>query len=181
MKHKIHPLILTALFTALIIIVTYIKIPIPPVPITLQTAVILLAAILLGKKYGTLSVILYTLLGLFGLPVFAGGSGGFGYIITPTFGYIIGFILSAFVCGFIAERNKNSFKMLLLSAFAGMAIIYICGMAYYFIIQSLWFQSEIDIKKFIISFFLLPLPKDIITCFIVSIIGKRLLSSIKLT
>lgn len=180
MKRNLYALILTALFTALIIIGTYIKIPIPPVPITLQTAVILLCGILLGKKYGTLSVILYTLLGLFGLPVFAGGGGGFGYVITPTFGYIIGFVVAAFVSGLIAEKNKKSYKTLLLSAFVGMAIIYACGMVYYCLIQSLWFHAAINVQKFILSFFLLPLPKDIITCFVIAFIGKRLSASIKL-
>lgn len=86
---KTNQMILSALFTALISIGAFIKIPIPVVPFTLQFLFTMLAGLLLGGRLGTLSVLVYILLGLVGLPVFTEG-GGLAYLLKPTFGYIIG-------------------------------------------------------------------------------------------
>ncbi len=162
-----------ALFAALIIVGTYIKIPIPPVPVTLQTMFVLLAGLTLGAKAGLAGVGLYTLLGLVGLPVFTGGAGGIGYALTPTFGYIIGFNIAAFVSG-LMTAGTPSYKRTLAASFVGMAVIYACGMLYYYLIQTLYMKNGVDFHKFILSFFLLPLPKDIVTCFVCATIAKRL-------
>lgn len=75
-----------------------------PVPITLQTFGVLLAGAVLGSKRGFLAVSLYLVVGLAGLPVFSGGGAGPGVFAGPSVGYLIGFPLAAFLCGFIVER-----------------------------------------------------------------------------
>ena len=96
-------LILAAIFTAVNVVCAQIQIPIAPVPISLATFAIFLTAGLLEHKYGSLSLIVYVLLGAIGVPVFAGFSGGFGIITGPTGGYIIGYIFTAFITGFIID------------------------------------------------------------------------------
>ena len=89
---KTKTLIYCSLFTALIAVGAFIKIPVPVVPFTLQYLFTMLAGLLLGSRKGTLSVVAYMLLGLAGLPIFSEG-GGFWYVLKPSFGYIIGFCL----------------------------------------------------------------------------------------
>jgi biotin transport system substrate-specific component len=103
-NNRLKMLIVTALFAAIIGIMAQITIPLPLVPITGQTLAIGLAATILGKKYGTLSVIVYIMLGIAGLPVFSGMSSGLGVVFGPTGGYIIGFLPAAFLIGWILER-----------------------------------------------------------------------------
>ena len=85
-----------------------IPVPFSPVPITGQTFGILFLGALLGSRIGTLSVIMYILEGLIGLPVFAGGSIGFLYLLGPTGGYILGFIPAVYLVGYLAEKGWMS-------------------------------------------------------------------------
>lgn len=99
-------LILTALFTAITAVSAQILIPTTPAPFTLQTLAVFLSAIVLGAKYGAISQAVYALIGAVGLPVFAGGEGGLGVIAGPKGGYILGFILAAWIVGFLVTRKK---------------------------------------------------------------------------
>lgn len=105
---KIRELILAGLFAALTCVGAFITIPIGPVPITFQVLFTFIAGALLGKKIGALSQLVYVLLGMIGLPVFAGGNSGIGAITGPTGGFIIGFILAAYVIGIIVEGLEKS-------------------------------------------------------------------------
>jgi len=100
---KLKPLeiSLTSLFAVLTALGAYIIIPLPftPVPITMQTFFVYLAAAILGSRLGTLSMVIYLCLGVAGLPVFHGGLAGFGVLGGPTGGYIFGFILGSYVIG----------------------------------------------------------------------------------
>lgn len=171
-KKSLKGYVMSALFAALIIVGAYIKVPVPPVPFTLQTLFVVLAGLTLGPKYGGLSVLVYMLLGLAGLPVFAGGSGGIGSVVMPTFGYIIGFAAGAVLSGMIA--NSGSYPRLLGAAFAAMGVIYFFGMVYYYLMKVFYMGAEVEIKNFIFSFFILTAPKDIVTCFIAAALAKRL-------
>ena len=102
-KSTVYSLILCALFAALIAVGAFIKIPVPFVPFTLQLLFTTLAGIVLGPKYGALSVGVYILIGLCGVPVFTQG-GGPGYVLQPTFGYLIGFLIGTFVTGLIVHK-----------------------------------------------------------------------------
>jgi biotin transport system substrate-specific component len=130
---ELRMMVFASLFAALTAAGAYIHIPIPfsPVPITLQVFFVLLAGSILKSKWGGLSMIVYTLLGIAGLPVFAGGSSGVGVLLGPTGGYIIGFILAAYIIGKLSEKTENSAGSRLLvnalSMSAGVLVIYLCG------------------------------------------------------
>ena len=122
--NKTTNLILCSLFTALIAVGAFIKIPVPVVPFTLQFLFTTLAGLLLGSKKGAISVVAYMVLGLVGLPIFSEG-GGCWYVMKPSFGYIIGFCIGTYVTGLIAERMKE--KMVpryMLANFIGLLIVY---------------------------------------------------------
>jgi len=118
-------LILTGLFAALTAIGAYIYIPLPisPVPITLQMFFTFMAGGLLGKKYGFFSQLIYILIGAIGLPVFAGGAGGFGILFGPTGGYVLGFLAAGYIAGF----SKDTFISKLLYMLLALIVIYLLG------------------------------------------------------
>lgn len=120
-------MIFAALFAALTAAFGWFKIPLPftPVPITLQTLMVLLSGAVLGSKFGALAMIIYLILGVIGLPVFSGGSSGFGALLGPTGGFLLSFPVAAFVVGKLAKTKKLS--MLLFAMFIATLIIYTMG------------------------------------------------------
>ena len=98
---------LSSVLAALISVTAGITIPIGPVPITLQVFFILLILSLAGPKYGTISVLIYILLGAIGIPVFAGYNGGIAILLGPTGGYLFGFAVAVFVGGIISGKRKK--------------------------------------------------------------------------
>ena len=106
---KMQKMVLAALFAALIAVGAYIKIPIGPIPITLQTFFVLLAAVTLGRNWATISIIVYTLIGFIGLPVFAGGAAGLGILFGPTAGYLYSFVIVAFLVGWLSDIWKKMY------------------------------------------------------------------------
>lgn len=115
------------LFTALLAQVS-IPLPFTPVPLTGQTFAVLLTGAALGSRRGLASMSLYLLLGGLGLPFFANGRSGLAYLSGPTFGYLFGFVIAAWLVGRLTERGwERSLQTSLLPFLAGMAIIYLCG------------------------------------------------------
>ena len=106
-----------------------ITIPFYPVPMTLQTFVVYFIAASMGMV-GFYSTFLYVILGLVGLPIFAAG-GGFGYVMSPTFGFLYGMILASFAIAYFSKNlfNKNLIKIIS-SIFIGAFIIFVCGIAH---------------------------------------------------
>ncbi|HCD71273.1 MAG TPA: BioY family transporter, partial [Thermovirga lienii] len=88
MRFTPKTMVLAAMFAVLTTVGAYIRVPMPVVPFTLQTAFVLLAGVLLGSRIGALSQVLYIIIGLLGLPVFAGGAGGLQTVFRPTFGFL---------------------------------------------------------------------------------------------
>ena len=172
-KSSIRELSLCAMFTILIIVGAFIKIPVPVVPFTLQFLFTLLAGLRLGGRSGAAAVALYAVLGLIGLPVFAEG-GGIWYILKPSFGYILGFIFGTYVTGKLTERVPFTFGRILLSAFAGLAIVYGVGMAYYYVICNYVIHTPIAFGTLFFYCFLLAVPGDICLCFLGTFLAKRL-------
>ena len=129
-------MVLCGLFVALIAVGAFIKIPVPVVPFTLQVFFTMMAGIILGSKVGALSALIYMILGLVGVPVFAEG-GGLWYVFKPSFGYIIGFVVGTYLTGYIVERLEElKFVKVLLAALAGLMVVYIFGMVYFYIISN---------------------------------------------
>jgi Uncharacterized conserved protein len=104
---NIRQMTLISLFAALTAVGGFISIPLYPVPLTLQTLFTLLAAMILGSVMGASSQIIYVLLGVIGLPVFAGFKAGIGILFGPTGGFLLGFIISAYIIGKIVELKKK--------------------------------------------------------------------------
>lgn len=102
-----------------------------PVPLTLQTFFAILAGALLGARLGSLSMIVYTLVGFVGVPVFAQMSNGFSAITKPTFGFIISFIILAYVAGKIVEaKSKPTLTTFFIACFVGLILNYVIGTTY---------------------------------------------------
>lgn len=103
---------LIAIFGFLMVISAYVRIPLffSPVPITMQTFVLFLSILVLGKK-AAFSQIIYLLLGMGGLPVFSNAGFGALYLLGPTGGYIVGFLLTAAILPFVLPKNKTFIKM----------------------------------------------------------------------
>lgn len=174
-SEKTRTMILCALFVALIAAGAFIKIPVPVVPFTLQYLFTMLAGLLLGGKRGFLAVGVYILLGLAGLPIFAQG-GGIGYVFQPTFGYIIGFAFGALVTGMIANQSRlPGYKRLLAADFAGLAIVYLFGMVYCYLISKFYLGTPIGLWPLILYCFILAVPGDILLCIAGAALGKRLI------
>lgn len=173
-KLSIQKMALCALFTALICVGAFIRIPFPFIPFTLQTMFVLLAGLMLGGRLGAISATLYMVLGLVGVPVFTGG-GGIGYIIKPTFGYIIGFCFAAYAVGKIAHKNNKtpSLKQMVIAVIVGELIIYVFGMGYYFIVANFFINKPIAVTTLFIQFFLMTIPGDIIKSICACLIATR--------
>lgn len=176
MKQKItiKEMTLCAIFTALTAVGAFIKIPIPYVPFTLQFLFTMLAGLLLGGRLGAVSVGAYALLGLVGLPIFAEG-GGFWYLLKPSFGYIIGFIIGSYVTGRMTEEREHwSMGRILAANFTGLAIVYGMGMVYYYIICNFVIDTPIALWPLFLYCFVLAVPGDIFLCFAAALLAKRL-------
>ncbi len=113
-----------------------ITIPVPgsPVPVTLQTFPVILAGLVLGSRLGALSMAAYALVGAVGFPVFADASGGLRVVAGATGGYLLGFIVAAWLCGRMVERAKvaahTPWASTLLAAVAGNALVFACGLVW---------------------------------------------------
>jgi biotin transport system substrate-specific component len=127
---KLRWLVLSSLMAALTAVGAYIYIPIGPVPIVLTTLFALLAGLLLGSRWGLVSMGLYVLVGAMGMPVFAGGMGGFAHLLGPRGGYLFGFILAAWLTGFISERSRGLLIWEIFAIIAGSLAIYGLGIPY---------------------------------------------------
>lgn len=121
-------MIYAAMFGALTAIGSLIVIPLQPLPITLQSLFTALAGVLLGGYTGALSQIVYVMLGIIGLPVFAGGKAGLGTLLGPSGGYLIGFIIAAYIIGRMVEaRREAGLAWICLAILVGNIFIYIPG------------------------------------------------------
>lgn len=173
-RSKIRMLTRTALFTALIALGAFMRIPVPFVPFTMQYFFTMMAGLVLGSKYGAISAGAYVGLGLIGVPIFSGG-GGFDYVLRPTFGYLIGFIIGTYVTGLIAERHyRPKTKRLLAAAFSGLAIVYLCGTIYFYFMQNLYLGEPISLFDTLKFCILLPIPGDILLCVLAAELMPRL-------
>ena len=129
-QSNLSKIVFSLLGIILLSVSSKISIPFYPVPMTLQTFVVYFIAASMGMV-GFYATVSYVILGLIGLPIFAAG-GGFGYVMSPTFGFLYGMILASFVIAYFSKNlfNKNLIKIIL-SIFIGALIIFICGIALY--------------------------------------------------
>ena len=125
---KLRMMIVIVLFAAIISILAQVSIPLPlGVPITGQTLAIGLAATILGARFGTLSVLLYLIIGAIGVPVFAQLTGGLGILVGPTGGFLVGFIPATFIMGYFLEKTSFTVANALIANIIGMFITLFFG------------------------------------------------------
>ena len=147
-------------------------------PSTWQIAGILLCSLICGPKIGIISSVTYLLIGLFHLPVFHGG-GSVGYILTPEFGYIIGFIPAAWLCGTLATKKQNcSLISIIYSTIIGLVLIHLIGISYLIIGNLIWDWRE-SLFNLILTNSIAPLPSQMALCLSISflflLLKKKLL------
>ncbi|MEB2299055.1 biotin transporter BioY [Lysinibacillus xylanilyticus] len=121
-KSSTYHYVLAAFGAAIISVLAQVTIPLPLIPITGQTLAVGLVVTILGTKRGTLSVLIYILLGAAGLPVFSGMSGGFGILVGPTGGYIIGFLAAAIIMGFYLDKFGITIYQAIVANVIGMVV-----------------------------------------------------------
>lgn len=144
---------LTAMLTALLCLLGPLTLPLGPVPLSLTTALLMLTGLLLGGGRAALCCGVYLLMGLAGLPVFAGFSGGVGTILGPTGGFLLGYLPMTALCGFVCARWER--RIVQLGALlAGTVLVYVTGTAWY-----CW-QSGADSSAAIAACVLPFLPGD---------------------
>ena len=133
-KNKTKSITICAFFAALTGVLSQISIPLPftPVPINLATISPLLAGILLGSKLGALSQLVYVLIGAIGIPVYANFTSGVGIVLGPTGGYILGYVIAAFIVGMISKKLDRKMSKSIISMVLGIAGCYFIG--------SIWFM-----------------------------------------
>ena len=173
MMKDVRSMCFCSMFAVLIAVGAFIKIPISIVPITLQTLFVVMAGFILGKKKAFLSVLLYIMIGLLGLPIFANG-GGIAYVLQPTFGYLIGFLVVSYLIGRFSEKGKDIKSMMIISI-VGMLIIYMFGMIYFALIQKFYYGLTFETSWILYYLFLVYLPGDILSCIIGVFLSKRLM------
>lgn len=166
-KSKIHIMARIAVMTALTCVLAPMTIPIGPVPITLTNLVMFFSLYLLGWKMGTVSVVVYILIGMLGVPVFSGFSGGLGKLLGPTGGYIIGYIPMA-VIGGLAVEKFNSRWVHFLGLALGTAVLYALGTAWFCYTMKIGVMAALG--QAVIPF----IPFDLIKIVIVIIVGPMI-------
>ena len=126
-----------ALMSAVLCVISPFTIPVPasPVPLSLALFAVYLAAVLLGAKRGALSVLVYLLLGMVGLPVFSGFSGGFGILAGPTGGYLVGYIPCALLIGYLVERKGSRTVWNVGAMVLGTIVCYLLGTLWFLVMM----------------------------------------------
>ncbi|WP_055667732.1 biotin transporter BioY [Desnuesiella massiliensis] len=168
-------LILVSMFAALTAVGAFIKVPIPYVPFTLQYLFCALAGVILGSKLGALSQIVYVAIGLLGVPVFTEG-GGFNYIFKPTFGYLIGFIIAAYVIGKIRENVKQlTFTKAILMMLSGLFFIYLFGVVHLYISFNFYLGKSVSFYFAFFYGFVVCIAGDLVLTVFTAYISVKIL------
>ena len=169
-KIRTKQMVLIALMTAVTCVLGPLSIPLPfsPVPISLTNFAIFLAIFVLGMKSGTISFIIYLLLGAVGVPVFSSFRGGFQVLAGPTGGYLIGFIFLALIMGFALEHFDRKLVPTIIGMIIGMAVCYALGTVWLAKLLSLSFKEGLMMG--VIPY----LPGDAAKIIIAAIVGPKL-------
>lgn len=174
-KGKTATLALIGLMAAITCIIGPFSIPLPfnLVPISLTNLVICFTMYILGMKKGTISYCIYLLLGLVGLPVFSGFTGGAGKLLGPTGGYLIGFIFLALISGFFIDKWGNNMLLCMTGMIVGEAVMYLFGTAW------LAYQAHMSFGAALWAGVIPFLPGDFIKIVLAMIVGPQIRNRLK--
>jgi biotin transport system substrate-specific component len=170
-----------AMAVALISVSAWLALPIGNIPFTLQTAVVFLTAGLLGWKRALLATLAYILLGMIGVPVFAGFTGGVGKILSPTGGYILGFLPIALTVGLAAnlikkKTDKGRAVYLALSMLAGLVACYVLGAVWFAFVVG---NGSVGLWTALTTCVFPYLPLDIVKIFLATFLVIKLSKFVK--
>ena len=171
-KFTIQQIAMIAVMTAVTCVLAPLSVPIGPVPISLTNLVIYFSLFILGTKKGTISYLIYLLIGLVGIPVFSGFTGGPAKLAGPTGGYIIGFIVMAVIAGLVID-NCHKPLIQLVGMIAGTIVCYLFGTVWFCIVADSTFKAALGIC--VIPF----IPADLIKMIIAMIIGPMIKKRIR--
>jgi biotin transport system substrate-specific component len=173
-ENSLKGMVYASLFGAATAAAAYLSVPMFPVPFTLQTLVLLLSAAFLGARLGALSQVIYLLLGIMGLPVFAGGKAGLGVVMGPSGGYLLGFIPAAVVVGLLLSARENpGFGWHALSMAAGTLVVYVLG------VLQLSVVAHLSAEKAIAAGALPFLPGDALKIVAAAVLSGRLKRAVR--
>lgn len=175
---SLQRMILVSLFAALLAISSQFSILIFLVPHTLQIFFVLLAGLILGAKDGAVSVALWILLGVFGLPVFAQGKAGFGVLLGPTGGFLIGFILCAYFVGYVTEQNPLRLLRTIMAMLAGLFLVYLVGCVGFLIVFQFILHKPMTIEQALTITVVPFLPFDMVKSIMAAYIGVKVRSAL---
>lgn len=177
-RSKTYDMVYIAVFAVLIAICSWISIP-TTVPFTLQTFAVFLAVGVLGGKRGSLSVLIYILLGAVGIPVFAGFSGGFGILLGSTGGYIIGFLFSALLMWGMETLLGKKTWVLGLSMVLGLIVCYAIGTVWFMVVYTKN-SGPVGLAA-VLSWCVIPfIIPDLVKIALALVLSKRLSTILKL-
>lgn len=179
MNTKGKLLALCGLFCALLTISAKIQIPTPLVPFTLLSACFLLCIFILPDFSSFFTISAYIFAGLIGLPVFASG-GGISYLLNPSFGYLVGFLIASLVKCIIIKKKLTTYKSLLIGGIAALTIAHVIGNIYVYEILTTHLQVEITLLQSFISNGALFIPLDLAWVLICPFLIKRINKQINL-
>ncbi len=166
-----------SLFVVLMVVSAFIRIPFPLVPLSFQTVVAVSAGLLLGPWWGAASVAIYVFIGLLGLPVFTNG-GGFSYVLNLTFGYVLGFIVAAFVAGLVRGGALKNLPRLIIAAVCGFLANYLIGVPYFAMIWHFYMMNGELLDALIVNN-LFYMPKDLVLCILAAFLSRAVSSALR--
>lgn len=169
-KRKIttQQMALVAIMTALTCILAPFSLPIGPVPISLTNLVIYFSLYLLGWKLGTLSYVIYLLIGLVGVPVFSGFSAGPAKLFGPTGGYLIGFIPMAIIAGIVIDKYTEKWLLCLLAMIIGTIVCYALGTTW------LAYEAKMDMMAALWAGVIPFIPGDLVKMALAILIAPKI-------
>lgn len=171
---KIRDITRIGLFTSLTVVGGMMSISIGPVPISMQTGFVLLAAIVLKPGLAAYSQLVYILLGLAGLPVFAGARGGISSFLSPSFGFVLSFIPAAYLVGLLLERGDYDRKRIRRALIIGNLVIFSLGLSYMYFIMNIYLGNSLDFMG-LMKLGLIPfIPGEILKMGLVIEVGLRM-------
>lgn len=175
---SIYRLSLIPVFAALTAAGAFIRMPLFPVPFTLQNLCAVMAGMALGARAGSMSQAVYLAMGLMGLPVFSGG-GGPGYVVSPTFGYLLGFLAAPAVSGLLTRNRALTPVNTAVASVAGMLAIYLAGVPYLACYLAFVLDKPGAFRIALETGFAVFLPGDALKCLLLAMVMPRLAPALK--
>ena len=176
MRGKTHNLILAGLLAALTAVGAFLKFPLGEMSVTLQFLFTALAGVLLGPRWGAVSQAVYLVLGLVGLPIFTLG-GGVGYVLQPSFGFLLGLIPAAWTAGMLAGGESRPVRVFLAGG-AALAVLYLVGLPYMYCIMNLHLGRAMPFSAVAWGGMVVYLPGDLLKLLAVSVLARPLTAAI---